>query len=98
MDKITVDYIKVATERYGDYSLLKLKDATAKEVRNSPELAEALKESFGERFVIVHYTEDGTREYILNEHIIGIPTPEFERQLQAGEWKEQEIGWRESNQ
>lgn len=76
---------------YGDYSLLKLKDVTAKEVRNSPELAEALKENFGERFVIVHYTADGTREYILNEHIIGIPTPEFERQLQTAEWKTKEV-------
>lgn len=91
MDKLTVEYINVVSERYGEYSLVKLKDVTAKEVRSSPALAEALKESFGERFVIVHYTAEGTREYVLSEHIIGIPTPEFERQLTAGEWKTREL-------
>lgn len=98
MNKITVEFINVASERYGDYSLLKLKDVTAKEVRQSPELAEALKDRFGERFVIVHNTADGTREYTLNEHIIGIPTPEFERQLQAGDWKVQELDWQKTDQ
>lgn len=98
MDKITAEYITVASERYGDYSLVKLKDVTAKEVRSSPALAEALKESFGERFVIVYYTAEGTREYVLSEHIIGIPTPEFERQLNAGEWKAQEIGLNKGDQ
>lgn len=93
MEKLTIESIAVASERYGDYNLLKLDGVTPKEVRSSPALAEALKEKFGERFVIVQYTGGGSREYVLSEHIIGIPTPEFERQLQAGEWKVQEIAW-----
>lgn len=91
VDKFTVEYINVASERYGKYTLLKLKDVTPKEVRDRAVLADALKENFGERFVIVHYAADGNREYVLNEYIIGVPTPEFERQLQAGEWKVKKI-------
>ena len=91
MSSYTVEYLKANSKTYGDYTIIKLKGLNAKDLKKNPELADALQENFGERFVLVQEKENGERDYFLNENIIGIPTPEFERQISGGDWKKQEI-------
>lgn len=87
MKAITVDYLKVSSKTYGRYTLLKLEEVNVKELRRNLALLAALVESFGEHFVVVFDGPDGTHEFVLSEYIVGIPTPELERQLAAGTWQ-----------
>lgn len=91
METITVDYLPVSSKAHGSYTLLKLKGVSAKEVRSNFELVSSLEESFGQRFVIVEASDDGMVDYVLNEHTVGIPTPELERQLSSENWETKEI-------
>ena len=91
MPRLTVEYLDVNSPLYGSYSILKLKGMEAKDLRKNPELADVLQENFGERFVVVQETAAGERDYYLNENIVGIPTPEFERQILEAGWKDREI-------
>jgi hypothetical protein len=91
METITVDYLTVSSKSHGEYTLLKLKEVSAKEIRSNYKLVASLEEGFGKRFVIVEVSPDGMVDYILNEHTVGIPTPEFERQLSSAEWQTKEI-------
>lgn len=91
METITVDYLPVNSKAHGNYALLKLKGVSAKEVRSDIKLVSSLEESFGKRFVIVETSGDGMVDYVLNEHTVGIPTPELERQLSSDNWKTREI-------
>lgn len=91
MSGTTVEYIEVNSKMYGDYTILRLTGITVKELKNRPGLTDALGLHFGERFVILREEEGKERDYILNEHIIGIPTPEFERQIKNANWQKKEI-------
>lgn len=91
MHDFVIEYLSVQPDSYGAYTILKLGDIPLKELKSKPELADAIQESFGDRFVILREEAGKARDYILNEHIIGIPTPEFERQIKSANWKEKEI-------
>ncbi len=91
MKKISVDYVPVNSEKNGDYTLLKLKEVSAKEIRSDYELIASLEENFGKRFVIVETSPEGMTDFVLNEHTVGIPTPEFESRLSSAEWQTKQI-------
>jgi hypothetical protein len=91
MGTLMVEYLNVMSNVYGNYVLLRFRDDRAREVRKDPILVQALEDHFGDRFAVVRYPGEDRRDYILSEHIIGIPTPEFDRQVETGEWKVKEL-------
>lgn len=91
METITVNYLTVSSKNHGEYTLLKLEGIPAKEIRSNYILIASLEEGFGKRFVIAESSSDGMADYILNEHTVGIPTPELERQLSSEGWQTKEI-------
>lgn len=91
MNKLKVDYLSCRSETYGTFTLLKLENVSNKELRSNLALLSALLESFGEEFVVVQQKADGTKEFLLSEYVVGIPTPEFERQLASGGWQTKEV-------
>ncbi len=91
MPSLKVKFLPVKSKTYGEYTIIHLEGITVKELNGRTELADAFQNNFGDRFVIIRQNPGGERDYILNEHIIGIPTPEFERQVEAGDWQEKEI-------
>ena len=91
MPKYNIEYLPVRSASYGEYMILKLEGITVKELKGQPKLMEVIGENFGGRFVIVRQEGGKERDYFLNENIIGVPTPEFERQIESGVWKRREI-------